>query len=217
MFLQEQSEPLLVDDVDNSPLMNGEPRDILARVGAKSLAALPLAISGRWVGLVFIHWDQPRKFNDREQRLYATLARQAAVVVNNRPLLEQTRKRAAELQTVAQVSTAASSILDPQELLQTVVDLTRTSFNLYHVQVYRYDYDLDALQVAAGSGTAGSMLVSSGVLTALGENQSPVSRAVRGRQLIIMNDSLLDQGYIPNALLPLVRGRPLNGRIQRNV
>lgn len=204
-FLEELNEPILIQDLETSRQFHDQAREILDKSGAKSLAALPLTISGRWVGIVFIHWDEPHQFTDHEQRLFSTLARQAAVVVNNRMLLEQTRKRAAELQTVAQVSTAASSILDPQELLQTVVDLTRTSFNLYHVQVYRYDYELNALEVAAGSGTAGSLLVASGVLTGIEDNQTPVSRAVRSRQMVIMNDSQLDPGFAPNPILPQVR------------
>ena len=204
-FLEELNEPILIPDLETSRQFHEQAREILDKSGAKSLAALPLTISGRWVGIVFIHWEQPHQFTDHEQRLYSTLARQAAVVVNNRMLLEQTRKRAGELQTVAQVSTAASSILDPQELLQTVVDLTRTSFNLYHVQVYRYDYELNALEVAAGSGTAGSLLVSSGILTGITDNQAPVSRAVRSRQMVIMNDSQMDPGFVPNPILPQVR------------
>ncbi len=204
-FLHEQNDPILVADLETSTHFNIQAREILEKSGARALAALPLTISGRWVGVVFIHWDHPHHFTDREQRLYSTLARQAAVVVNNRMLLEQTRKRAAELQTVAQVSTAASSILDPQELLQTVVDLARTSFNLYHVQVYRYDYELNALEVAAGSGTAGSLMVASGILTGITDNQAPVSRAVRSRQMVIMNDSQLDPGFVPNPILPQVR------------
>ena len=49
---------------------------------------------------------------------------------------EMLAKRAAELETVAYVSTAASTILNPDKLLQEVVDLTKERFGLYHAHIY---------------------------------------------------------------------------------
>ncbi len=126
--LSDPNSPLLIEDLNTDPRLDEDARQLFKKVGAKSMAILPLAIQLRWVGLIFIHWSQAHTFSQQERRLYSTLSRQAAVVVNNRLLLEQTRKRAQELQTVAQVSTAASTILNPQELLQSVVEPDEVEF-----------------------------------------------------------------------------------------
>ncbi|NTW91393.1 MAG: hypothetical protein HGA35_05635, partial [Erysipelotrichaceae bacterium] len=62
-------------------------------------------------------------------------------------LLEQTQKSATELQVVAEVSAAASGVLDPQELLQTVVDLAEKQFELYHAGIYLLENETENITV----------------------------------------------------------------------
>jgi signal transduction histidine kinase len=202
--LRDPENPLLVGDIFTDPRLDVDTRDLLERTGDRSVAVLPLAISGRWVGAIFLNWDQPHVFSEQENRLYASLSRQAAVVVNNRLLLEQTRRRAQELQTVAQVSTAASTILDPRELLQTVVDLTKSSFSLYHAQVYLINNQLNVLEVTAGAGETGRMITEGHLFVPAG-SQAPVARAARTRQVVIVNDTANEPGFVHNMFLPEVR------------
>ena len=68
---------------------------------------------------------------------------------------EAMAKRATELATVAQVSTAASTMLDPDKLLQSVVDLTKERFGLYHAHIYLADESWNTLLLAAGAGEIG--------------------------------------------------------------
>ena len=84
--------------------------------------------------------------NELAAGILAAVTDRLGTHIENLRLLEETErsrqqldKRAAELETVARVSTAAATILSPQELLQSVVDLTKYSFNLYHTQVYLLD------------------------------------------------------------------------------
>jgi signal transduction histidine kinase len=125
-------------------------------------------------------------------------------VITDHWLLEQTRKRAQELQIVAQVSMAASTILNPQELLQTVVDLTKTSFGMYYVQVITFREAENYFMVAAGSDETGRQIVSQGGYI-ISESSSAVASAGRSRQNIVTNDVRQDPGYLPNPLLPGVR------------
>jgi signal transduction histidine kinase len=198
---------------------------LLRRSSAGAAAVLPLSINGRWVGVVLILWEQARRFTEQEHRLYEALSRQAAVVVNNRLLLEQTRKRAQELQIVAQVSTAASTILNPAELLQSVVDLTRSNFALSHVVVYRYLEKEGVLEPAARAGqfVEPPERQPEFAFSALPEVDVPgsgsaVARAARGRQVVVVYDRLAggDQApRLPGAraeiALPMVVGDRLLG------
>lgn len=202
--LSDPNNPLLVEDILTDPRMDEATRDLFIRTGARGMAVLPLSINARWVGVVFINWENPHAFVDQEQRLYTSLSRQAAVVVNNRLLLEQTRKRAQELQTVAQVSTAASTILDPGELLQSVVDLTKSSFGLYHVQVYLLRDKEYLLEVVAGSGEIGRQITAQGQFVPIGSSTT-AARTARERQVIIVGDVQNETDFVPNPLLPDVR------------
>ncbi len=203
-ILVDPSSPLLISNIQEDTTLQPETRELFIQTSAQAAAVLPLAISGRWVGVIFINWDAPHTFSDRESRLYASLARQAAVVVNNRLLLEQTRKRAQELQTVAQVSIAASTVLNPMELLQSVVDLTKSSFSLYHVQVYMNQERDGFLEVVAGSGDIGRQAADLKTLIPYTAT-APVAQAARERRVIIINDTQTVPDYRPNPLLPDVR------------
>jgi len=200
-FFKDPFNPQLIADVKASIEIGADARDLFIRSGAEAAAVLPLAINGRWSGVIVISWPEPHPFNDLERRLYASLSRQAAVVVNNRLLLDQTRKRAQELQIVAQVSTAASTILDPHELLRVVVDLTKVSFSLYHVEVYLHRPGENILEVVAGAGETGQMLVDRQPWLQF-DSPSAVAQSARQRQVVIVNDKRANPGFIPNHLLP---------------
>ena len=115
---------------------------------------------------------------------------------------ETIAKRAAELATVAEVSTAVSTIQNPDEMLQTVVDLTKQAFDLYHTHIYLVNESGDTLVLARGAGEVGRRMVSEGRRIALNAEQSLVARAARMRQGVIVNDVRQEPGFLPHPLLP---------------
>lgn len=114
-------------------------------------------------------------------------------------------RRAAELQTVATVSTTASTALNPDELLQTVVDLTKERFNVYHTHIYLADDSWNTLLLAAGAGNVGRQMVNTGHAIQMDTETSLVARASRERKSIIVNDVRSEAGYLPNPMLPQTR------------
>ncbi len=113
-------------------------------------------------------------------------------------------RRINELQTVAEVSAAAATILDPSRLLPEVVQLTQHRFGLYHVHVFLYKPDDNTLGIAAcgwheSSIHRGSHEVRS---ISLSQSQSLVARSARERQPIVVNKVHDDQVWLPNPLLP---------------
>ena len=118
---------------------------------------------------------------------------------------EDVRRRAAELSTVAEVSTATSTILESKQLLQNVVDLTKERFNLYHSHIYLLDEKGENLVLTAGAGEPGRIMVSEGRTIPLSREQSLVARAARDRQGVIVNDVTQEPDHLPNPLLPDTR------------
>jgi PAS domain S-box-containing protein len=114
-------------------------------------------------------------------------------------------RRATELATVATVSTTASTVLDPDKLLQEVVSLTQESFGLYHTHIYVIDEARQTLALASGVGPVGRQMVAAGHAISLQAEVSLVARAAREGKVIITNDVREEPGFLPNPLLPETR------------
>lgn len=114
-------------------------------------------------------------------------------------------KRASELETVAEVSRTTSTVLNPDELLKTVVNLTKTRFNLYHAHIYLLDENWNTLLLASGAGEIGLQMVEAGHTIDINAERSIVARAAREKQPIIINNVLNELGFLPNPLLPETR------------
>ena len=93
-----------------------------------------------------------------------------------------------ELETVARISTAAATILDAKELLQTVVDLVKTSFDLQQTYIYLFDEASADLVLAAGAGETGRALTRRGHRIPLNTDYSLIAFCVQRREGIIVND-----------------------------
>ena len=123
-------------------------------------------------------------------------------ITERKEATETLARRATELATVAQVSTTASTVLDPDKLLQAVVDLTKERFGLYHVHVYLLDESWNTLLLASGAGEVGRKLVAEEHSIPLDAEQSLVANAARSGDVIIVNDVRSEPGFLPNPLLP---------------
>jgi signal transduction histidine kinase len=165
---------------------------------------VPLAIGGETVGFLGVKEDVIRILTEEDREFLEAIAEQVSQALERTRLIEQTQKSAVELQTVASVSSASSTILDPIQLLQSVVDLTKNSFNLYHAHVYLIDETGENLTLAVGAGDIGRKMVSEGWSIRM-EKESIVARAARLRQGQIVNDVRLADEYLPNPVLPDTR------------
>ena len=116
-------------------------------------------------------------------------------------LANQTR----QLLTVADVTTATSTLLDTDDLLQQVVDLTRERFGLYHAHIYLLNERGDTLELAASSGEAGREMVAQHWHIPLDDEESVVANAVRTRQGVIVNDVRRAANQVRNPFLLDVR------------
>jgi signal transduction histidine kinase len=140
--------------------------------------------------------------------LLDTISERLSTQIESLRLLEETErgrqqldKRAAELETVAKVSTAAATILDPTALLQSVVDLTSYSFGLYHSSVYLLSDDGTELRLAAGSGKIGQKMVEAGYAIPL-DSQSVVAQAAQSYEVEIVADFSDNPDYTLHPDLP---------------
>jgi GAF domain-containing protein len=106
---------------------------------------------------------------------------------------------------MAQVSTTAATLLEPQELLQQVVDLTKDSFNLYHAHIHLLNDSKDTLVLTAGAGEVGRQMVGEGRRIPLAAEESLVATVARPGQGAIRHYETPGEGFLPHPSLAETR------------
>ena len=112
--------------------------------------------------------------------------------------------RTAQLQTSADVGRAAASILDPDELLRTVVPLIANRFDFYYVAVFLLDEAGKYAVLREATGEAGRRLKELGHQLAVG-GQSMVGAATATRKPRVALDVGKEPVRFANPLLPNTR------------
>lgn len=119
-------------------------------------------------------------------------------------MLAALERRALQLETAAQVSRAASSILDPEELVRRAVNLIRDRFSLYYVGLFLMDETNDWAVLHAGTGEAGQKMVQE--RHKLGSDRdSMIGWCVANKQARIALDVGEEPVRFANPLLPETR------------
>jgi|GEM_PF-721483 len=141
------------------------------------------------------------------------IERGAAAAQVQQQLLHQANlkldRRAIQLQAAAEVSRATGSILEPDELIHQVVELTRERFGLYYVGLYLVDQTDSTRQWAtlrAGTGEAGRQMVAKGRRIQVG-GDSTVGWCIANRQYRLTEDVSEEAARLKNPLLPETRSK----------
>ncbi len=170
----------------------------------KSEMAIPISIGEQVLGVLDVQHNIKDGLQQEDVNSLQSIANQVAIALQNIQSTEVVAKRAAELQTVARISTVAATIPDIQKMLESVVHQTQRGFGLYHAHIFLFNENLERLEIIAcgykegdeHEGTHGTTTIP------LMQEQSLVARAGRTRQAVIINDVRNEPGWLPNPLLP---------------
>lgn len=121
VWLNPQREPVFIQDVDQDERVDQASYPILARMGVKATVSMPLTIGPRWVGLLTVSWPKTIEFTTADQRLYGSIAAQTAEVMEGRLLLQATRERATQLETLSRIEADLSQAENEADILQAIV------------------------------------------------------------------------------------------------
>ena len=117
---------------------------------------------------------------------------------------QDVERRSLQIRTAAEISRSISTLLDPQEVIQTVADLIRDRFNLYYVGVFLVDESSEYAVLKAGTGEAGEKMIGRGHRLAVG-GSSMIGWATATRQSRIALDVGTEATRFNNPLLPFTR------------
>ena len=124
----ETGKPIIVEDFQAQAAEYGNPPVIIGEP-PQSAMFVPLVLGDRVQGIVSLqNLDRKSAFGEQELGLLSTLAASLSVALQNARLVEETRRRAAELATVNEISQAVSAQLDPAALIDLVGDQIQSVF-----------------------------------------------------------------------------------------
>lgn len=198
-------EAVVVQDPADDPRLDTNARQIfLDYFQARSLLFAPVVVAGQWIGHVIGVYHQPVRFNEGDLRRLMTLAGQAAAAIQNIRLLEESRRRAEQLQTAAEIARDTSGTLALDALLDRAVHLIRARFDYYHVSIFLLDEGGKQAVVRASTGEAGAEMKRRGHQLAVG-SRSIIGSVTQKGESLLSNDVLQDALHRPNPLLPHTR------------
>ena len=89
-------------------------------------------------------WRGSRALSGETAEIVEDVAERLSSHLENLRLLDQNEKRARELEIVAELSATTSTVLNPDRLLQAIVDTAKERFGVYHVHIYLADAEYGA-------------------------------------------------------------------------
>jgi signal transduction histidine kinase len=180
--------------------------DTLKTSELRKIVTSRLTVRGEDIGTLAIQDEENQPLTTEDRELLESISVQVAEALESARLLEQTQKNAVDMETVAQVGAAASTILRTQELLQTVVDLTQERFGLYYVSVFALDEHEGILTKLSGTQMPVPSEESTATTTIkLNREHSLIAISGRTKGPVIANDVINDPNYFPVSFLPDTR------------
>lgn len=141
--------PLIVEDVMNSPYINPE---IAVRFPSCSLLGLPLRSSDKDLGACLLGFDQPHSFTLQEIQHCEQAAAQISLAIAKAHLLEETQRRAEELQSLTQVSTAMRTAQSRSEIVPVILSEVAALFNAEGAALGLHDTSGSEIVIESGHG-----------------------------------------------------------------
>ncbi len=145
----ESLRPLVIEDGSPGPSPDALGWDALD-VGSALL--VPIEVRGRRLGLLQLGTRRParRHFAADEAELALAMANQAAMAIDNARYYRDQQRRAEQFRIINEVSGRITSVLDTDDLLETVVRQIKDTFDYYNVNIFMVDESGQELVLKAG-------------------------------------------------------------------
>lgn len=161
--------------------------------------AYPLQIGDNSFGQIRIPGVE--NLGAEERAFVQDLIREMGSALNNAQFVQTTRAYSNQLRLAAEVSRAATTILDQDQLIREVVELIRSRFNLYYVGLFLVDETSSTAVLRAGTGEAGRLQIELKHSQEI-DGGSMIGTAVSTGEACVAQNVRLAQAFKPNPLLP---------------
>lgn len=172
---------------------------------ARSLVIIPLRVPNRAIGIIWIGSREPYRYTDSNLRIYQAFAEQTSLTLEANYLLDQTERRARQMETSAVISQSIGTILDLDYLLPSVVELIKEQFEYDQVQVFLMDDDNRWAMLHASTGEPGEQLLEIEHKLERGSKSVIGQVTELGEVSIALDTADANVIHKPNPYLPLTR------------
>lgn len=172
---------------------------------ARSWMGVPMLVQNNPIGaLILQDLENEHAFDEDDLKFFTTVAGQVAGVIHNAHLLDESKRKALQLETAAEIARDISGSLNLDELLVKAVNLIRERFDFYHAAVFLRDLAGEFAVIREATGNPGAQMKRAGYKISIGSKS--IVGFVSGRgQALVVNDTARDATYYANPLLPDTR------------
>ena len=227
LTMVDQQRPIFLH-LSNPSLDEKERRDMEAN-GCRSRLIMPLLTKGKTIGWIEL-WEtrEEHSFTADEVRLSRALSGQVAVALQNTHYLQQTQRTLDETTALYRVTSALTTLQDPQAIISTVLQEYLHALNLKQGSVVIFDYGTKVGVVRAHiqdeQPTRQVLAHADGMLAENGSNyrvlegrQIPLTnnpvyeRLMRNRQPVVIDDTNAEWLTAPPLFAPKLKIPPTGG------
>jgi diguanylate cyclase (GGDEF)-like protein/putative nucleotidyltransferase with HDIG domain len=164
------------------------------------LCAVPLVRYGRSVGVMAVHSQQERVFDEGHLELMRVLASEATIALENARLFEGEQTKSRHLSLLNAISRNAISTLNPDEMLARMTEDLENGLKYDHIGIGVLDYANKQVEIQAEAGRRREAI---GRRIPLGEGI--VGRVARTGEKLVVNDFSLER-HSPPVLTTSISG-----------
>lgn len=202
--LRKNPKPLFIENAQSHPLVKAS-YQTRNQNQVKTMLFIPLIVRGSVMGsLGADSVEANRTFSHNDIEIGEAIVSQLSIRLESLQFLAEARHKTTLLQTAAEVSHAASSILDTDQLINTSVNLIRDKFELYYVGLFLVDEKKKWAVLRAGTGEAGRLQVEAGHKLEIGGG-SMIGTSLQNREPRISMDVGGETQFFKNKYLPDTR------------
>jgi GAF domain-containing protein len=156
ILLRTRQPLMLVEDTERKAAELGA---ITVGRSPKSWMGAPMLVQGNPIGALIIQdLENEHAFDEDDLKFFTTLAGQVAGVMHNVRLLDESNRKALQLETAAEIARDISGSLDLDELLTKAVKFIQERFNFYHASVFLMDLPREFAVMRLSHGVADRIL-----------------------------------------------------------
>lgn len=180
-----EGHPIVVNDVQ------ADPRYVEAVPGSRAELVVPLRRKGRVIGALNLLSDTPGQFTETDEMMLRQFAAHVAVAIENARLFEDARQYTGTLETLSEIGREVASILNLDELLVRIANLTRRlvdyrTFGILLVNEERQELEMKVAVRYGDKVTIPRMKIGTGL----------VGHAALHKEAILVPDVSADPRYI---------------------
>lgn len=188
-WVVQNREPLWLNDVDGEP--ESLPTEAIARgINPGSLMIWPLVVRGQVIGVISTQSHKTRAFDEGHRRLFANIANQAAIAVENARLYEAERHRADQMASLFESGRKLTQSLELEKTLKLIAEQAAQLIDVDHSALFLYDeHEEEIYHVASHVPQAGEVLANMRVPLSYSQT---ASQAISTRQPLVVADAASD-------------------------